>query len=190
MDWSLSDIGHGKGDEDIDRTVTIVARSPPRREFPGRCCSPDRGLLDCADSINADCLNPYHVTRDLAAWLQSRFIGAQTDRPGCAANHDGQDRQGTPDPWRCHSPAHTPRGVYDHQRHHVTGRKQPATRRHHFRIASNTKTMTAALIMELAQENKLNLDDPVEVRSGRAQRRQHHHRRTAEYAQRPLQLQQ
>lgn len=31
----------------------------------------------------------------------------------------------------------------------------------HFRIASNTKTMTAALIMLLAQENKLKLDDPI-----------------------------
>jgi D-alanyl-D-alanine carboxypeptidase len=31
----------------------------------------------------------------------------------------------------------------------------------HFRIASNTKTMTAAVIMQLAQENKLRLDDPV-----------------------------
>ena len=31
----------------------------------------------------------------------------------------------------------------------------------HFRIASNTKTMTAALIMLLAQEGRLSLDDPV-----------------------------
>jgi D-alanyl-D-alanine carboxypeptidase len=31
----------------------------------------------------------------------------------------------------------------------------------HFRIASNTKTMTAAVIMQLAQEGKLNLSDPV-----------------------------
>ncbi len=31
----------------------------------------------------------------------------------------------------------------------------------HFRIASNTKTMTAAVIMQLAQEDKLSLDDPV-----------------------------
>jgi D-alanyl-D-alanine carboxypeptidase len=31
----------------------------------------------------------------------------------------------------------------------------------HFRIASNTKTMTAAVIVLLAQENKLSLDDPV-----------------------------
>ncbi len=31
----------------------------------------------------------------------------------------------------------------------------------HFRIASNTKTMTAAVILQLAQEGKLKLDDPV-----------------------------
>ncbi len=31
----------------------------------------------------------------------------------------------------------------------------------HFRIASNTKTMTAAVILQLAQEGKLGLDDPV-----------------------------
>ncbi|AKS36432.1 D-Ala-D-Ala carboxypeptidase [Mycolicibacterium goodii] len=35
---------------------------------------------------------------------------------------------------------------------------QPDT---HFRIASNTKTMTAALIMLLAQDGKLSLDDPI-----------------------------
>ena len=31
----------------------------------------------------------------------------------------------------------------------------------HFRIASNTKTMTAAVILQLAQEGKLRLSDPV-----------------------------
>ena len=31
----------------------------------------------------------------------------------------------------------------------------------HFRIASNTKTMTAAVVMQLAQEDKLSLGDPV-----------------------------
>jgi D-alanyl-D-alanine carboxypeptidase len=31
----------------------------------------------------------------------------------------------------------------------------------YFRIASNTKTMTAAIILQLAQEGKLGLDDPV-----------------------------
>ena len=37
----------------------------------------------------------------------------------------------------------------------------PPTAGTYFRIASNTKTMTAAIIMQLAQENKLRLDDPV-----------------------------
>src|SRR5262249_57966565 len=31
----------------------------------------------------------------------------------------------------------------------------------HFRIASNTKTMTAAVIVQLAQEGQLDLDDPL-----------------------------
>src|SRR5437879_561439 len=35
----------------------------------------------------------------------------------------------------------------------------------HFRIASNTKSMTAAVIVQLAQEGKLSLDDPVSKRS-------------------------
>src|SRR5882757_2460035 len=39
--------------------------------------------------------------------------------------------------------------------------KNPPRADTHFRIASNTKTMTAAVIMQLAQENKLGLDDPV-----------------------------
>jgi D-alanyl-D-alanine carboxypeptidase len=43
----------------------------------------------------------------------------------------------------------------------LLGANSPPRADTHFRIASNTKTMTAALIMELAQEDKLNLDDPV-----------------------------
>jgi D-alanyl-D-alanine carboxypeptidase len=39
--------------------------------------------------------------------------------------------------------------------------KSPPRADTHFRIASNTKTMTAAVIVLLAQENKLNLHDPV-----------------------------
>ncbi|MEO6967990.1 MAG: serine hydrolase domain-containing protein [Rhodanobacteraceae bacterium] len=39
--------------------------------------------------------------------------------------------------------------------------KNPPRADTHFRIASNTKTMTAAVIMQLAQEGKLGLDDPV-----------------------------
>ena len=41
------------------------------------------------------------------------------------------------------------------------GAKIPPRADTHFRIASNTKTMTAAVIMLLAQEGKLSLDDPV-----------------------------
>lgn len=39
--------------------------------------------------------------------------------------------------------------------------KSPPRADTHFRIASNTKTMTAAVIMQLAQESKLGLNDPV-----------------------------
>jgi len=39
--------------------------------------------------------------------------------------------------------------------------KNPPNADTHFRIASNTKTMTAAVIMQLAQESKLGLNDPV-----------------------------
>src|SRR5213592_1883828 len=39
--------------------------------------------------------------------------------------------------------------------------KNPPRADTHFRIASNTKTMTAAVIMQLAQEGKLGLNDPV-----------------------------
>ena len=41
------------------------------------------------------------------------------------------------------------------------GRATPPRADTHFRIASNTKTMTAAVIMQLAQEGKLGLGDPV-----------------------------
>ena len=40
------------------------------------------------------------------------------------------------------------------------GETMPPSADTHFRLASNTKTMTAAMIVLLAQENKLSLDDP------------------------------
>ena len=43
----------------------------------------------------------------------------------------------------------------------LLGATTPPSADTHFRIASNTKTMTAAVIMQLAQEGKLSLDDPV-----------------------------
>ena len=61
----------------------------------------------------------------------------------------------------------------------------------HFRIASNTKTMTAAVVLQLAQEGKLELNDPVsKYVSGRARRGHDHGRRAAEDANRPVQLHQ
>lgn len=43
----------------------------------------------------------------------------------------------------------------------LLGAASPPRADTYFRIASNTKTMTAAVIMQLAQESKLSLDDPV-----------------------------
>jgi D-alanyl-D-alanine carboxypeptidase len=43
----------------------------------------------------------------------------------------------------------------------LLGATSPPRADTHFRAASNTKTMTAAIILQLAQENKLSLDDPV-----------------------------
>ena len=43
----------------------------------------------------------------------------------------------------------------------LLGAANPPNADTHFRIASNTKTMTAAVIMQLAQENNLSLDDPI-----------------------------
>ena len=43
----------------------------------------------------------------------------------------------------------------------MLGTASPPSADTHFRIASNTKTMTAAVVMLLAQEGKLSLDDPV-----------------------------
>ncbi|MCT7658750.1 serine hydrolase domain-containing protein [Mycobacterium deserti] len=42
-----------------------------------------------------------------------------------------------------------------------TGTQSPPTANTHFRIASNTKTMTAALIVLLAQDGKVRFNDPV-----------------------------
>ena len=41
------------------------------------------------------------------------------------------------------------------------GTSEPMTRVDHFRVGSNTKTMTATVILQLVQEGKLRLDDPV-----------------------------
>ena len=43
----------------------------------------------------------------------------------------------------------------------LLGTVSPPSAGTYLRIASNTKTLTAAVIMQLAQENKLSLDDPI-----------------------------
>jgi D-alanyl-D-alanine carboxypeptidase len=43
----------------------------------------------------------------------------------------------------------------------LLGSTSPPRADTHFRIASNTKTMTAAVILQLAQEGRLSLDDPI-----------------------------
>ena len=72
-----------------------------------------------------------------------------------------KDGQGTPDPRRRGSLAHTPGRFTVSYGTTLLGATSPPSADTHFRIASNTKTMTAAVIMQLAQEGKLSLDDPV-----------------------------
>ena len=63
-----------------------------------------------------------------------------------------------PGPWCCCAPR---RASSRPLRHHEAGEERPPPADTHFRIASVTKTMTAAVILQLAQEGKLSLDDPV-----------------------------
>src|SRR5262245_24439455 len=56
--------------------------SPRSRELPGRCCSADGSVLDCAVSTKANCFNACHVirgSRGSAARLYSQLVGAQAD---------------------------------------------------------------------------------------------------------------
>jgi D-alanyl-D-alanine carboxypeptidase len=47
------------------------------------------------------------------------------------------------------------------------GRDEPMTAGDHFRVGSNTKTMTSTVILQLVQEGRLSLDDPIgKYRSG------------------------
>ncbi len=69
------------------------------------------------------------------------------------------------------------------------GTQTPPAANTHFRIASNTKTMTAALIVLLAQDGKLKFSDPVSSYvPGVSERREHHRRAAFEDAQWPVWL--
>ncbi len=65
------------------------------------------------------------------------------------------------DTWGDGGAAHPARDVRRGRRHHRAGAQTPPEANTHFRIASNTKTMTAAVIVLLAQDGKLKLGDPV-----------------------------
>ena len=56
----------------------------------------------------------------------------------------------------------------------------------HFRAASNTETMTAAVIVLLVQQGKLRFDDPVSKYSGRSQRGRDQRWGAARDAERPV----
>ena len=94
------------------------------------------------------------------ACCRSRFW-AQADQPDRAAGPGGRDRPGTSRPRRRGS-LRTPQGeftaTYGTTRLGARIRPRADT---HFRIASITKTMTSAVILQLAQEGKLRLDDRI-----------------------------
>ena len=88
-------------------------------------------------------------------------VSIQANRPGCAADHGGKDGQGLLIPGAVVL-LRTLEGDFTvSYGTTLLGATSPAGADTHFRIASNTKTMTAAVIMLLAQEGKLTLDDPV-----------------------------
>ena len=115
---------------------------------------------------------------------------AQADQPDRAAGPAGRDRPGAARPRRGDASAHTAGRVHGHLRHDAVGLADPAPAPYtHFRIASITKTMTSAVILQLAQEGKLRLGDRMsKYVPGVPERRQHHPRRAARDAQRSLRL--
>ncbi|MGB7047771.1 MAG: serine hydrolase domain-containing protein [Candidatus Cybelea sp.] len=86
---------------------------------------------------------------------------AQADQSGCPENDGGRDGSQTPDSRRRGAPANTPGTFTVTYGTTQLGTTSPPTADTYFRIASNTKTMTAAVIVQLAQEGKLRFSDPV-----------------------------
>ncbi|MGB6412414.1 MAG: serine hydrolase domain-containing protein [Candidatus Cybelea sp.] len=86
---------------------------------------------------------------------------AQADQSGCPENDGGRDGSQTPDSRRRGAPANTPGTFTVTYGTTKLGTTSPPTADTYFRIASNTKTMTAAVIVQLAQEGKLRFSDPV-----------------------------
>ena len=88
-------------------------------------------------------------------------LSAQADQPGCTADHGGHDGPGAPDSRGRGAAAHAARRVHGTYGTTQLGTTNPPDADTYFRIASNTKTMTAAVIVQLAQEGKLKFSDPV-----------------------------
>jgi hypothetical protein len=129
------------------------------------------------------------ISASLAAWFHEWPVGAQANRRGCAADHGGHDRQGTPDPWRRGSLAHTPGRVHGHLWHHVTRRYKSTPRRHPLPDRLQYEDDDGGCNRATGPGRQAESRRPsLEVCPGRAQRRQDHHHRAAEDAQRPLQL--
>src|SRR5436190_20236797 len=85
----------------LERCNENQTQSPYRRSYNGCCIGVRDGTLVVPKTTR---------------------VGTQANRPGCTAEHGGHDRQGTPDPGRRGSLAHTPGRVHGQLRHHVTGR--------------------------------------------------------------------
>ena len=94
--------------------------------------------------------------------LRAQAVGAEDDRPQGISGHRRKAREESDGPRRVGLVAHAA-GQTSRRRSAPPqlGAQTPPEAGTHFRIASNTKTMTAALIVLLAQDGKLKLTDPV-----------------------------
>src|SRR5262249_12396031 len=85
----------------------------------------------------------------------------QAHRPGRTSRHRGSDSQRAHGARHHGSAAHAAGRVRIRLRHDGAGRTTLPRADTHFRIASNTKTTTAAVIVLLVQEGKLRFNDPI-----------------------------
>ena len=142
--------------------MAAAARVPPDRERVGWRRARQRSARDDGDGDDAD--------RLAADGAGGRGGGRCTPRRAraCGRSTSARCRPLVQDTAReLHVPGavvllRTPQGkftaTYGTTR---VGRPDPAAPDTHFRIASITKTMTSAVVLQLAQEGKLRLGDPV-----------------------------
>ena len=176
--------GQAQRSGNAHRTIASeTSRALPGGELPARLGSPCRRVRHRVDSLNTDCVNAHYVVngqRDPVSWLRRSHVGPQADRSCSAADHRRHDGQGTPGSRRCGTPAHTARRECGHLRHHAAGHDEPPRRGYTLpdRLEyqdDDGRGDHATGSGRLSQSRRSSL----EVRCGRTQRRQHHHRRTA-----------